>query len=109
MPREQITHSPMVATDNPNVFDSPPRRNVHVSWNAAGWVQVGIDVTLAEVRSLLQNAEEGAANAVRDGHPDLKTELFPVRVVSDVIERAEMNRFVKVLRNARDRAYGRDE
>ena len=108
MPREQITRSTMVPTDNPNVFTETPRRNLHVSWNPTGWVQVGIDVTIAELRSMLESAVREASDAAKITS-DLDTESFPFRVVSDVIDRAEINRAIHVLRTARDKAYGRDE
>lgn len=108
MPREQITYSPLVPTDNPNVFNESHRRNVHISWNATGWIQLGIDVTLAELRGMVSATEAQAADA-RKVTPSLSAEGFPFRVQSDVLDRTEANKLIRTARNARDKAYGRDE
>jgi hypothetical protein len=127
MPREQITHNPIVdrplvgpdyPAGNPGehlqavVHVEMPRRNVHVAWNraAAGWVQIGIDVTVEELRGMLAAAvAEAEAEARKQEHiGTLDTENWQFRIVSDVLDRAEVNQTIATLRRARDTAYGKD-
>jgi hypothetical protein len=120
MPREQITHNPIIESHTGPTVDGIPsatinvehqRRNVHVSWNRVGWVQLGIDVTIAELRDMLQAAEaeaQGPAQAAIAMGAEYATEAHVFRVFSDVLDRAEVNRTVQVLRRARDAAYGKD-
>lgn len=123
MPREQITHNQIIdrriSQQTYGVEDVPdaivhvevPRRNVHVSWDRTGWVQLGIDMTIAELRGLLDTGVKEAEAAAR-AHAHIgeyATDQHQVRVVSDVLDRAEVNATVRTLRVARDRAYGRDE
>lgn len=133
MPREQITHNRIIESHTPPDVDGIPsasvnvetqRRNVHVSWHrndcaqqpevtgpCDGWVQIGIDVTVGELRSMLADAER-EAEAERRRIADLgklDVEAFPFRVFSDVMDRAETNHAVRTLRRARDGAYGADE
>lgn len=123
MPREQITHNKIVHPDPITPDDSPadgvptaavsreiPRRNIHVNWDRSGWVQINIDVSVAELREMLAAAIEQAESAKRAtswGEYDI--EHHPFRVVSDVLDRREVNDTIRVLRRARDTAYGRDE
>ncbi|MGI6878822.1 hypothetical protein [Microbacterium sp. gxy059] len=105
MPRVQITHNTVRPTDNPAVVDELPRRNVHVSWNRAGgegalaanhpsgWVQVAIDMTVGDLRQMLDTAEGGEQQ---------------IRIVSEVLERRDVNKTIQTLRRARDVAYGKD-
>lgn len=116
MPREQITHNPIIESRSDNgvlVAEERQRRNLHVSWNRepAGWIQVGIDVTVAELRSMLASAEaEAEAEARRTADiGELDRDAWPYRIVSDVIERHEANTAIRHLRRARDAAYGADE
>lgn len=128
MPREQITHNPIVSQpiDGPTYPDGhpgqalqaivhveTPRRNVHVAWNRAtgGWVQIGIDLTVAELRGMLAAAEDEAQAEARklEAMGELDLEQWQFRVVSDVLDRAEVNKTIATLRRARDTAYGRDE
>lgn len=121
MPREQITHNPIIQSQTPPSVDGLPsatinveqsRRNVHVAWNPreAGWVQIAVDLTVAEIRSLLEHAEREAAAAARANEDigEYMTEAHPVKVFSDVLDRAEVNKTIHVLRRARDSAYGKD-
>jgi hypothetical protein len=98
------------------------RRNVHVAWNRTGgsgafgvshdigWVQLGIDVSIADLRSMLASAEAEAHAEARKladfGEFDL--EAWQFRVVSDVLDRREANLAIATLRRARDTAYGKD-
>lgn len=133
MAREQITHNhitppPAQTPDDQGVPDpvtalisvETQRRNVHVQWNRVGtqdaagletgWLQLGIDITVAEIRDLLQYAEEEAARAAAaNAHiGEYATEHHPVRVWSDVLSRPEVNKAITALRRGRDVAYGRD-
>lgn len=83
---------------------------MHVSWDRTGWVQIGIDVTVAELRGMLAHAEQEAADAARgNAHGQYATEAHQFRVVSSVLDRTEVNDTVRVLRRARNTAYGADE
>lgn len=127
MPREQITHNRIVPrpsevpveTSTPDgdtiapaiIHTEVARRNLHVGWNRdAGWIQVAIDLTVAEIRSLLEHAErEAAAEARANEHiGEYFTEQHQVKVWSDVLDRAETNKAITSLRRARDAAYGKD-
>ena len=127
MPREQITHNRIiprpaeipVETSTPDgetvapaiVHVEEARRNLHVAWNRdAGWIQVAIDMTVAEIRSLLEHAEREAAAAARANEHigEYFTEQHQVKVWSDTIDRAETNKAITALRRARDAAYGKD-
>lgn len=127
MPREQITHNPIItrpsetpvesSTPDGNtvapslIHEERARRNLHVGWNRdAGWVQVAIDMTVAEIRSLLEHAEREAAAAARvhEHIGEYFTEQHQVKVWSDTLDRAETNKAITALRRARDAAYGKD-
>lgn len=136
MPREQITHNRIVQqmVEAPTYADTEPaipeatvhqeiaRRNVHVQWNRTGgsgafgvehdigWVQLGIDLTVADLRGLLAAAEaEAAAEARRLADMgELDTEQYQFRITSDVMSRRETNLAIATLRRARDVAYGKD-
>ncbi|MGN7977427.1 hypothetical protein ACTJJ4_07615 [Microbacterium sp. 22195] len=133
MAREQITHNHIVsrplpeynpATPGPHeaspVSVEVPRRNVHVQWNRTGttdaagletgWLQLGIDITIAEIRDLLKYAEDEAA-AAKLGNAafgDYDTEQHQVRVYSSELSRPEINKAITALRRGRDVAYGKD-
>jgi hypothetical protein len=120
MPREQITHNRIVEqTTPPDVDGIPsatisveqPRRNLHVGWNRDGeWVQVAVEVTVAELRDMLAAAEaEAEAEARRLSEMgEYAVEAHQFKVWTDVLSRAEINQTVQVLRRARDAAYGKD-
>lgn len=122
MPREQITHNAIVGqlVSAPTYGDAQPadavvhieqsRRNVHVSWDRTGWLQLGIDVTLAELREMLAQAESAAARAAAAAPDGMEyaTEAHQFRVMSDVLDRTETNLAIVTLRRARDVAYGKD-
>ncbi len=131
MAREQITHNRIIE------FETPPtepgtlmttarreqhRNNVHVAWNRTGgsgalgvqhdvgWVQIGIDVSIADLRSMLAAAETEAQAEARKlaDIGDLDVEAWTFRVTSDVMDRRETNLAINTLRRARDVAYGKD-
>jgi len=135
MAREQITHNRIIDRALPAPEYAPghpgqlieaiahvevPRRNVHVQWNRVGsqdaagletgWLQLGIDLTVAEIRDLLEYAEDEAARTVAtNAHiGEYATEQHQVRVWSDVLSRPEVNKAVNALRRGRDIAYGKD-
>ena len=90
MPREQI---------NWPRTDSAPDDQVqaHVSWLRDSHVQIGLECTAGFLRALL--FENGQPL------PENKT----VTVFTPVLNRSEINRTIRVLRRARDQAYGADE
>lgn len=130
MAREQITHNritppPAVAPDEPGatreqappaiVYREEPRRNVHVQWDRGfepghGWLQLGIDVSVRELRGMLEDAEREAQAAARaqEHIGEYDTEEHTFRVYSDVLTRVEANRAISTLRRARDVAHGKD-
>ncbi|WP_372468904.1 hypothetical protein ACCO44_06000 [Microbacterium maritypicum] len=86
-------------------------RNLHGGWNReVRWIQVAIDLTVAEIRSLLEHAEREAAAAARTNEHigEYFTEQHQVKVWSDVLDRGEANKTILALRRARDAAYGKD-
>lgn len=127
MPREQITHNRVVTrpSEVPVLLSDPDsehvgpalvhveeaRRNLHVAWNRdAGWIQLALDMTVAELRGLLEHAEREAAAAARaqEHIGEYFTEQHQVKVWSDTLNRAETNKAITALRRARDAAYGKD-
>lgn len=136
MPREQITYNRIVPqmVEAPTYAGSCPpvpeatihqeiaRRNVHVLWNSTGgsgalgvqhdigWVQLGIDLSVADLRGLLAAAEAEASAEARKvaDMGELDIEQYQFRVTSDVMSRRETNLAIATLRRARDVAYGKD-
>jgi hypothetical protein len=121
MPREQITHNPIIESHTGPTIDGipsatvnleQPRRNVHVSWNRgpAGWVQVAVEVTVEELRSMLESAEAEAESARRANADfgEYAVDAHQFKVFSDVLDRHEVNSTIFALRKARDAAYGKD-
>jgi hypothetical protein len=111
MPKEQINYpEPFVprepSSDGPSTDpaihgESWPEPTVHVSWLGAtgdhdGHAQVAIKAPRAYLKMLVE--EDGAQAA--DAGPG---------VYSPVLDRTALNRLIRVLRRARDQAYGRDE
>lgn len=72
----------------------------------AGWIQVAVDMTLAEIRSLLEHAEREAAAAARANEHigEYFTEQHQVKAWSDVLDRSETNKAILALRRARNTA-----
>lgn len=136
MAREQITHNHIVSRPLPPAVEYPPghpgelleavaqvevpRRNLHVQWNRTGttdaagletgWLQLAVDVTVAELRSLLEDAvrEAEAAKAGNAHIGDYDVENHQVRVYSSELSRPEINKAITALRRGRDVAYGKD-
>lgn len=120
MPREQITHNRIVEQGTPPEVDGipsatisveHPQRNLHVGWNRDGeWVQVAVEVTVTELRDMLAAAEaEAEAESRRLAEMgEYATESHQFKVWSEVLSRSEINLAVRVLRRARDAAYGED-
>lgn len=125
MPKEQITWPQAVQLGPPcehteipcscpRIADTWPQ--VNVRWAAAGHDRYGnVQISLVEYEkptwdeysTRLEQAlnEVSERMAVRDGDI-LKEEK---ETFSAVLSRSEINEFIKVLRRARDQAYGRDE
>lgn len=109
MPREQITRTKLIPTDNPNVYDVTPERHVHLGFNRHGqWIQVGIEATVAELEDMV-NAAKAEATKAQLATPEIDISRYPFMVWSTTLDRSEANSLVKHARRARDAAYGRDE
>lgn len=106
MPRTQINYPPVrpkeadpaspgaPASDGTYVGDS----TVHVVWMPAargGHVQVALEVEQAYAELVLQHP---------NGESPSTTYLY-----SPPLDRADLNKMIRTLRQARDAAYGRDE
>lgn len=108
MPREQINYPARIADD----IDSKPsdggvpvyaRRgtggctapSLHVGWQMDSWVQIHFEADRQYFEFIAENPDAS--------DPDRTTGYTPV------LSRDEINKLIKVLRRARDQAYGRDE
>lgn len=100
MPREQINYpGAQVQTDLATgkletIAAAEPA--LHVNWHPApaGHVQVAFEADPSYLKIALESPNE------ENG----RTSMY-----SPVLERAEINKLIRVLRRARDAAYGRDE
>lgn len=125
MPREQINYPPIgfddCSTDEPTatltadhqqgvpvyarrgVAGRAHEPTVHVGWlnspDGAGWVQVHMEAAPEYFRFVADHP---------DG-PSLEQGVQRTSAYSPVLNRDEINRLIRVLRRARDQAYGRDE
>lgn len=72
---------------------------IHVNWlnspEGGGHVQVMLEAPVSYVKMALESPNGDEADT---------TQLW-----SPVLDRSEINRMIRALRNARDKAYGRDE
>ncbi len=85
-------------------------RRIEVGWQPNGSVQVGttlrnpVKVTLADAVPTAASASTAAAKAVSDDGDDWKWEgQFTA------LDRVGINNLIRALREARDKAFGRDE
>ena len=122
MTSEQVTTAPEPHRIDVSTFGTPTpgdvahatyvehRRHVHVSYDRHGAIQIGIDLTLEELRDALATATAQAAAAAASTPEgfEYSTGHHLYRVTSDVLDRAEMNRGIHILRRARDTVFGRD-
>jgi hypothetical protein len=122
MPRERIQHGQMYLTGE--YLDSTPEHpagiwrekydqnvkqpentrirqdpSVDITWNRAGWVQISFDI---EREQWIENAKELEAEG------EQPYTVFR-GIYSESLSRSEINNIIKVLRKARDQAYGADE
>ena len=109
MPREQITRTKLIPTDNPHVYDVTPEKHVHIGFaRDAQWVQVGIGATVAELEEMAAAARaQGEKLALAE--PECVVDKHTFIVWSTSLDRVETNNLVKHARRARDAAFGRDE
>jgi hypothetical protein len=114
MPREQINHPDFTNADfadsrkahhpglpNDTWVDSA----MHVSWHpfsdqGLGFVQVALEADRRYLKSVMAQDEVDANGLPVDPTPYVWT---------PVLTRSEINKLIRVLRRARDRAYGSDE
>jgi hypothetical protein len=99
MPREQINYPSAVmetseASGTPATVVQPADPALHVNWSTAGHVQVAFEADPSYLKIALDAPNEA----------DGRTSMY-----SPVLERGEINKLIRVLRRARDQAYGRDE
>ncbi len=111
MPKEQINYpepfvprepSGTAGSGDPAIHgESWPEPTVHVSWLSAtgdhdGHVQVAIKAPRAYLKMLTEES-------------DTQPFVAEPGVYSPVLDRVALNKMIRVLRKARDQAYGRDE
>lgn len=97
------------------VYDQAGMYDLHVGWSSpevadagAGTVQVGIEVHGGN--SLLDQLAPKLAELLdRHGIARDELELVTWRGIWGTFDRAGVNRAIRLLRHARDQAYGRDE
>lgn len=108
MPREQIVPMSLAMIDNDPKNDTPVHGQawngpgLHVGWmpdgeHGDGHVQVCIEIDprYADYAAKMTTETQG------DG--------TPIKIWSENLSRTEMNKLIRTLRTARDKAYGRDE
>lgn len=107
MPREQINYPAPLApsqdwdgTPPPVHGEAWPEPELNVSWNKAGdYGQGHVQVSLLLPAAYVEHLASEAATSEASG----------VGAFSPALPRDEVNRLIRVLRQARDQAYGRDE
>lgn len=105
MPREKINHPRTgVVVDGNDTTETGQRVNadtavVQVGWHKDSWVQVSIEADVSYFRF----AAERPDGDPRDDEDQRST------VYSPPLERDEINHLIRVLRRARDQAFGHDE
>jgi hypothetical protein len=99
MPREQINYpAPAVIVSGTGIAQRDPA--LHVSWASGdldgehGHVQVAFEADPSYLRMAIDNPNEQAD----------RTSMY-----TPVLTRSEINRLIRVLKRARDSAYGKDE
>lgn len=111
MPREQINYPDTFVRDP--AYDkigihgqSWPNPVIHVSWypqkDDAGYAQVSIQCPTAYIEHMAALVRES------DG-PEALPDTGFIHAFSPALKRHEINKLIRVLRRARDQAYGRDE
>lgn len=108
MPREKINYPVPFVPRDPGADDSTPPIHgeawtepvMHVSWSKAtgdfdGHVQIALEVDPAYLKYVAENPGDNT--------------LGCTAVFTGVLVRADLNRLIRVSRQARDQAYGRDE
>jgi hypothetical protein len=110
-PRNRVEHAGSLPDDDQpvpeyarrGVAGSANEPTINVGWLAspdgAGWVQVHMEADPAYFRFVADNP---------DG-PPLDDGSKRTSAYSPVLNRDEINKLIRVLRRARDQAYGRDE
>lgn len=95
MPKEKISKIKDALPEASDPGETPERTpTVQVGWTRDGWVQVSVEGDPSYFQF--------AANAPDPG--DGRCTVY-----SDSLDREELNKLIRVLRRARDQAFGRDE
>lgn len=104
MPREQINYPDRYETlpDGMSVDPNAAPRDradeepsLHVNWDNDGLVQVSINMTTDRIKRWSEHLNDAAVS-----HSAFYT---------PILTRTEINKLIRTLRIARDKAYGRDE
>lgn len=101
MPREQINF-PQLVEPTPD-YPATPAQGItawrdpalHVSWHPDSHVQIAVEMDLSYAQMAIESPTNGEAE---------RTEVFV-----PPLTRNELNKLIRVLRRARDQAYGADE
>lgn len=91
MPREQINYT------EPNTRNREDEEaTLHVNWTAgdAGYVQVSLNLTAERIKEWADQLDDSVSHTA---------------FYTPALNRTEINKLIRVLRTARDRAHGRDE
>lgn len=101
MPREQINYptlceptaeSPATPGHGIKAWRDP---SLHISWHPDSHVQVAVQMDVSYAKLAVETPTDGEAE---------RTEVFVPPLTRD-----EVNKLIRVLRRARDQAFGRDE
>lgn len=103
MPREQINYPSayfeMDADTGVSKKVAPADSALHVSWDTTGTLQIGYETDRKTAAEILD-----ARSPHFDGGEPSRAVMY-----TPVLSRSEVNKLIRVLRRARDQAYGKDE
>jgi len=92
----------MDSSGTPEGYITRTEPSLDITWNRSGWVQVSIDFERAQWKRIVEEQDRYEAE-LGENAP------MSQAIYTDVLTRAEINNMIKVLRKARDQAYGADE
>lgn len=108
MPREQIVPMSLAMIDNDPKRTTPVHGEawaspgLHVGWMPSGETGEGhVQLCIEVDRRYTDFAAKQTDDVVGKGSP--------LKIWSESLDRVQLNKLIRTLRNARDKAYGRDE